>query len=363
MMSVKRPIMVMAGGTGGHVFPALAVADFLRQQGESIVWMGTRNGIESRLVPEAGIPIEWLEVQGLRGKGVLALALAPFKLIQACWQAMSILRRNRPRAVLGMGGFAAGPGGLMAWVLRIPLIIHEQNAVIGLTNKLLKGLARISFFAFPQPAKGISNAVVVGNPVRADILAIADPQTRLLGREQKKLRLLVVGGSLGARTLNEVVPAAIAQLAVEQRPEIRHQCGERHLQSCQALYQQHQVTAEVTAFVKDMKQAYEWADLVICRAGALTVSELAAAGMASILVPYPYAVDDHQYLNATYLQQAGAAELLRDHELNAEHLQVLIARFSTNRDQILQMSTRARSMAFTDATEQVAQGILKEALA
>ncbi len=362
-MTAKRPIMVMAGGTGGHVFPALAVADFLRQQGESIVWMGTRNGIESRLIPEAGIPMEWLEVQGLRGKGVLTLALAPFKLIQACWQAMSILRRNRPRAVLGMGGFAAGPGGLMAWVLRIPLIIHEQNAVMGLTNKLLRGLSRISYFAFPQAAQGVSNSRVVGNPVRAEILAIADPQQRLAGRAQSSLRLLVIGGSLGARTLNEVVPAAMSKLPVEQRPEIMHQCGERHLQSCQQSYQQAAVDAEVVPFVKDMKQAYEWADLVLCRAGALTVSELAAAGMASILVPYPYAVDDHQYLNATYLQQAQAAELVRDHELTPERLLQLVNQFSAHREQVLQMSINARSMAFTDATEQVAQGILKEALA
>ncbi len=361
-MTAKRPIIVMAGGTGGHVFPALAVAEFLRQQGETIVWMGTRSGIEARLVPEAGFPVEWLDVQGLRGKGVLTIALAPWKLIQACWQAMNILRRNRPRAVLGMGGFASGPGGLMAWVLRIPLIIHEQNAVIGLTNKLLRGLSRISYFAFPQAAAGIANSEVVGNPVRADILAIAAPQIRLAGREQAPLRLLIIGGSLGAKTLNEVVPVAIQKIAPQQRPEIKHQSGERHLDVLQGLYQQCEVEAEVIPFVKDMKSAYEWADLVLCRSGALTVSELAAAGMASILVPYPYAVDDHQYMNAVFLEAADAALLIRDHELTPEKLVEIINRFSAERDQVLTMSMNARAVAYTEATKLVAQGVLKEAL-
>ncbi len=361
-MTAKRPIIVMAGGTGGHVFPALAVAEFLRQQGETIVWMGTRSGIEARLVPEAGFPVEWLDVQGLRGKGVLTIALAPLKLIQACWQAMNILRRNRPRAVLGMGGFASGPGGLMAWVLRIPLIIHEQNAVIGLTNKLLRGLSRISYFAFPQAAAGIANSEVVGNPVRADILAIAAPQIRLAGREQAPLRLLIIGGSLGAKTLNEVVPVAIQKIAPQQRPEIKHQSGERHLDVLQGLYQQCEVEAEVIPFVKDMKSAYEWADLVLCRSGALTVSELAAAGMASILVPYPYAVDDHQYMNAGFLEAADAALLIRDHELTPEKLVEIINRFSAERDQVLTMSMNARAVAYTEAAKLVAQGVLKEAL-
>lgn len=362
-MTSKRPIMVMAGGTGGHVFPALAVAEFLRQQGEAIVWMGTRSGIESRLVPEAGFTVEWLNVQGLRGKGMLAIALAPFKLIQACWQALSILRRNRPRAVLGMGGFASGPGGLMAWLLRIPLIIHEQNAVIGLTNKLLKGLSRISYFAFPQAAQGVSNGVVVGNPVRPEILAIAEPQQRLAGRAQDSLRLLVIGGSLGAKTLNEVVPAAVANLPLAQRPQIKHQCGERHLQACENLYRQYDVNAEVIAFVGDMKAAYEWADLVLCRAGALTIAELSAAGVASILVPYPYAVDDHQFMNAGFLKSAEAALLVRDHELTAHGLAQMIKQFSTERELILTMSINARSVAYTQATRLVAQGVLKEALA
>ncbi len=361
-MTAKRPIMVMAGGTGGHVFPALAVAEFLRLQGEAIVWMGTRSGIEARLVPEAGIPVEWLDVQGLRGKGVFTIALAPLKLIQACWQAMNILRKNRPRAVLGMGGFASGPGGLMAWVLRIPLVIHEQNAVIGLTNKLLKGLSRISYFAFPQAAAGIANSEVVGNPVRAEILAIAAPQIRLAGREQNPLRLLIIGGSLGAKTLNEVVPVAIQQIPLQQRPQIKHQSGERHLDVCQDLYQQCEVEAEVVPFVKDMKAAYEWADLVLCRAGALTVSELAAAGMASILVPYPFAVDDHQYMNAGFLESADAALLVRDHELTADRLVEIICSLSSDRAKLLKMSLNARSVAYTEATKLVAQGVLKEAL-
>lgn len=362
MMPTKRPIMVMAGGTGGHVFPALAVASRLREQGERIVWMGTRAGIESRLVPEAGIDIEWLEVQGLRGKSFITQLLAPFKLFQACWQAMNILRRNRPRAVLGMGGFAAGPGGLMAWLMRIPLVIHEQNAVIGLTNRLLKGMARISFFAFPQAAEKIKGSRVVGNPVREDILSIAEPAIRLQGRKDQPLRLLVIGGSLGAKTLNDVVPAAVQQIPRTQRPLIKHQCGERHLQNCRQVYDESDVQAEVSAFIDDMKAAYEWADIVLCRAGALTVSELAAAGMAAILVPFPYAVDDHQFLNAQYLHTAQAALLLRDHELSADRLLEIIEQFTNDRDMVQQMSSRAYALAFRDATQQVATGVLQEAL-
>ncbi len=362
MMATQRPIMVMAGGTGGLVFPALAVADCLRQHGEQIVWMGTRSGIESRLVPDAGYPIEWLNVSGVRGKGLGALLLAPFKLLAACWQAAAILRRYRPRAVLGMGGFAAGPGGLMAWLLRIPLVIHEQNAVLGLTNRLLAPLARLAYFAFPQAARG-KRAAVVGNPVRKDIVSIEAPQQRLSGRDQQRLRLLVVGGSLGARTLNQTVPAALALIEPAHRPEVRHQCGERNLQQCRQSYTDSGVEATVSAFIDDMREAYSWADLVVCRAGALTVSELAAAGMASILVPFPYAVDDHQAANADFLVAADAAIMLRDQQLSAQLLAEHILALATGRGRLLRMSVQARAVAYTDAAEQVADGVLQEALA
>jgi UDP-N-acetylglucosamine--N-acetylmuramyl-(pentapeptide) pyrophosphoryl-undecaprenol N-acetylglucosamine transferase len=362
MKEHKRPIMVMAGGTGGHVFPALAVAQYLRDQGENIVWMGTHAGIESRLVPQAGFPIEWLKVQGLRGKGMLIKALAPIKLIQACWQALNILRLHKPRAVLGMGGFVAGPGGMMAGLLRIPLIIHEQNAVIGLTNRLLSRIATGRFFAFPHAAKGIKNSRVVGNPVRREILNIEHPQTRLNSHPQDRLRVLVIGGSLGARTLNQVFPEALSKIEQQSRPEIIHQCGASHLESTQQSYRQYQLEADVCAFIDDMKKAYEWADLVVCRAGALTIAELSAVGIASILIPFPYAVDDHQYLNAQFLAEAGAAVVVRDQDFNAEWLQQRLANFIQSRAQLMDMACKARAVAYTNATEQVAQGVLEEAL-
>lgn len=361
-MDNNRPIMVMAGGTGGHVFPALAVACNLREQGETIVWMGTHSGIESRLVAEANFPIEWLKVQGLRGKGMLVMALAPIKLLQACWQALAILRRHKPRAVLGMGGFVAGPGGLMAWLLRIPVVIHEQNAVIGFTNRLLSRIARISYFAFPQAARGVTRSVVVGNPVRNEILSIQAPQTRLADRSGRAINLLVLGGSLGARTLNEVVPDAIVKIKPINRPFVRHQCGPAHLNTCKQRYQKNYVEAEVLPFIDDMKAAYEWADIVICRAGAMTVAELAAAGVASILVPFPYAVDDHQYFNAEYLTGSNAAKRVRDKNFTADWLSKTLKHLSENRDEIISMACNARAVAYTDATEKVAQGVLKVAL-
>ena len=363
-MNKRRPIMVMAGGTGGHVFPALAVADILRARGEDIVWMGTRSGIEARLVPQAGFPIEWLKVQGLRGKGLMTTALAPFKLLQACWQAMTILLRHKPRAVLGLGGFASGPGGLMAWSLRIPLVIHEQNAVIGLTNRVLSRLARISYFAFPQAATGRSNSQVVGNPVRESLLAVESPQQRLQKRiDQPRLNLLVVGGSLGARALNQVVPTALATLDESERPQVRHQCGARHADDCRQQYRSLSVQAEISEFIDDMTAAYEWADLVVCRSGALTVAELSATGSASILVPYPYAVDDHQYYNAAFLADAEAALRVREEDFTTSWLADRLRHFHQHRQAVVSMAVNARSVAFTDAAEQVAEGVLREAKA
>lgn len=362
-MSAGQPIMVMAGGTGGHVFPALAVAEHLRAQGQSVVWMGTRSGIEARLVPAANFPIEWLKVQGLRGKGLWRKLLAPFKLSLACWQALHILRRHQPRAVLGMGGFAAGPGGLMAWLLRIPVIIHEQNAVLGLTNRILSKIARISFFAFPQAATGIKRAQVSGNPVRPGILGVEAPEVRMRARADQPLHVLVIGGSLGARTLNEVLPCALAQLPESERPRVRHQCGASHLQSCRERYAEFAVEAEVEAFIEDMPAAYSWADLVVCRAGALTIAELAAAGLASILVPYPHAVDDHQFHNAAFLVDAGAAERVREADFKADWLADRLRHFQANKPLLAAMACTARAIAYTRATEQVASGILAEARA
>lgn len=362
MHANQRPIMVMAGGTGGHVFPALAVAIRLRDMDQKIIWMGTHAGIEADLVPAADFPIEWLTVQGLRGKGLLVKTLAPFKMLRACWQALSIMRCHRPRAVLGMGGVVAAPGGLMAWLLRIPLIIHEQNAVIGLTNKVLSPFSRINFFAFPQAAEGIGKSQVVGNPLRQEILSIEPPVTRLAGRYSEQLNLLVLGGSLGARALNQAVPDALHRFDKETMPIVRHQCGQKHVESCQQQYRKNDIEAQVMPFIEDMKGAYEWADLVICRSGALTVAELAAAGVASILVPYPYAVDDHQYFNAEFLSKAGAARLVREQDLTAPWLCRELLHLTKHRDELLKMACNARSIAYTDASDLVAQGILKEAL-
>ena len=351
----------MAGGTGGHVFPALAVAESLRQRGERVVWLGTRGGIEARVVPAADIAIEWLSVQGLRGKGLVTLLLAPFRLLRACWQALRLLRRLRPRAVLGMGGFVAGPGGLMAWLLDIPLILHEQNSIIGLTNRILSRLATRSFFAFPDAAESVPRSECIGNPVRADFTRTGDPAARLEARLQAPLQLLVVGGSLGAAALNHVLPRALACLDREQRPQVRHQCGEKHLQQCRQNYADARVEAEVMSFIDDMAEAYAWADLVVCRAGALTVAELSAVGVGALLIPFPYAVDNHQFHNARYLEQNGAAQILPEAELTAENLALKLQFFRQNRAALIDMARNARACFQADAAARLADAILTEA--
>ena len=358
---MNRPILIMAGGTGGHVFPALAVAEALRSEGRELRWMGTRNGIEARLVPAAGIAIDWLSVQGLRGKGRMALALAPFRLLQACWQALVILRRQRPAAVLGMGGFASGPGGLMAWLLRIPLVIHEQNAIPGLTNRLLARFAKRVFCAFPQAASELPRAEVVGNPVRSDIAALPDPEERYAARDGEPLHLLVVGGSLGARRLNLTLPEALARMDRSRRPMVRHQCGPKNESDCREAYRSLDIDAEILPFIDDMAAAYAWADLVICRAGALTVSEIAAAGVAALFVPYPHAVDDHQYANAQYLVEAGAADVQRDEDFEPQWLEQYLTT-NSDREALAHRAIQARALARTDADRRVAQALIEEAL-
>ncbi len=354
MMSVP-PVLIMAGGTGGHVFPALAVAEELRRHGVPVVWLGTRAGIEARLVAQAGFPIEWLSIKGLRGKNMASLLLAPFRLMIACLQAMAVLRRRRPCAVLGMGGFAAGPGGLMAWLLRRPLLIHEQNAIAGLTNRLLAKLTTRRFEAFPG-ALGKA-AEQVGNPVRRDIIALAAPEQRLANRTGA-MRVLIVGGSLGAVRLNQVVPAAIAKMRVELRPEVQHQAGANTLDNTRALYQASNIDARVDAFIDDMAAAYAWADLVICRAGAMTVFELAAAGVASVLIPYPHAVDDHQTANANWLVQRGAAVLRQQSELDSDWLCEILTQLSQQRERLVSMACAARALARPDAARVVAERCL-----
>ncbi len=353
-MRSDAPVLIMAGGTGGHVFPGLAVAQHLRANGVPVVWLGTREGLEARLVPEAGLPLEELNVRGLRNKGALGWMLAPPRMMRALFQAIAVIRRHRPRAVLGLGGYAAGPGGVAAWLLRSPLLVHEQNAVAGLTNRVLSRFARQVLCGFPDCFRGRSRVRVVGNPVRDAIRALQPPEQRMAGRNGP-VRVLVLGGSLGALVLNRTVPAALARLSAQARPEVRHQAGSRTLDVAIDAYREHGVEADIQPFVEDMAAAYAWADLVICRAGALTVSELAAAGVASCLVPLPHAVDDHQTANARYLSDAGAAILIPQGELTAETLADLLALLTADRDRLTDMAARARALAKPRAVEAVAE--------
>ncbi len=347
-MNGRRPILIMAGGTGGHVFPALAVAEQLHERGWPVEWLGTQAGLEARVVPPTGIPVHWIRVKGLRGKGRLRQLLAPFMLLWALLQAASVMLRVRPAAVLGMGGFTTGPGGVMAWLLRRPLLIHEQNSVAGLTNRLLAPLANPVLEGFPG---SLPKAIHTGNPVRADIAALPFHEPEPMGRRP---RLLVIGGSLGAAALNETVPAALALLDAAQRPEVRHQTGVKLLEAAREAYAKAGVDVQLFPFIDDMAEAYQWADLVLCRAGALTIAELAAAGVASILVPYPHAVDDHQTGNARYLVDAGAARLLPQSDMSVERLHDELALLQQPR-QLVDMAKRARERAMPDAAQRVAE--------
>ncbi|MDY6890941.1 MAG: undecaprenyldiphospho-muramoylpentapeptide beta-N-acetylglucosaminyltransferase [Pseudomonadota bacterium] len=353
MSAHQRKVLIMAGGTGGHVFPALATAEILRQRGVAVEWLGSRAGIENELVPGAGIALYRIEVTGLRGKGGAGLLLAPFRLARALGQALAVLRRARPDLVLGMGGFASGPGGLAAWLLRVPLVVHEQNAIPGLTNRTLARLASRVLQAFPQAFAGRADAITTGNPVRGPILELAPPAERFAGREGP-LRLLVVGGSLGARAINEMLPRALALLEPGQRPEVWHQTGKAHLEATTAAYAEAGVQASVVPFIERMDRAYGWADLVVCRAGALTVSEIEIAGLGAIFVPFPYAVDDHQSANARHLEQAGAARVVQQAELSPQRLAALLQEMGT-REQLLQMAERARQQARPAASTTVAE--------
>jgi UDP-N-acetylglucosamine--N-acetylmuramyl-(pentapeptide) pyrophosphoryl-undecaprenol N-acetylglucosamine transferase len=318
-----------------------------------VVWLGSPNGMEARLIPETGIPISWMRISGLRGKGLLNWLAAPFRLLFAMGQALRALRHYRPRVVLGMGGFVAGPGGAMAALMRIPLVIHEQNSVAGLTNRLLSRVASRVLQAFPGSFGPDREALTVGNPVRPEISAVPVPKERHRSSGDK-LRVLVIGGSLGAQAFNELVPEAIAALDESERPEIWHQAGEKKIEDARALYRRAAVEARVEPFIADMASAYGWADLVICRAGALTVSELAAAGVASILIPYPFAVDDHQTGNARYLSDAGAAILMPQETMTPRSLAECLIELARDRERLISMAGKARSLARPDATRQVA---------
>ena len=356
----KRPILVMAGGTGGHVYPALAVARALEAQAREVVWLGTHRGLESRVVPEAGIEIEWISIKGLRRKGVLAALIAPLQIGWALMQSLAVIFRRRPAAVLGMGGFVSGPGGVAAWLTRRPLVIHEQNAAAGMTNRLLARLARVVLQAFPGSFNSDVSAETVGNPVREDIAALALPAARYSDR-QGPLRLLVLGGSQGALALNRVVPAALAMLDADGRPLVRHQCGERTVQAAKEAYKQNKVDVELLPFIEDMAAVYGWADLVVCRAGALTVAELCAAGLPALFVPYPAAVDDHQTANAGPMAAAGAATIIQETDLTPELLAGLLREWLQSRASLMEKARQARALAKPDSLQRITERCLEQA--
>jgi UDP-N-acetylglucosamine--N-acetylmuramyl-(pentapeptide) pyrophosphoryl-undecaprenol N-acetylglucosamine transferase len=347
----------MAGGTGGHVYPALAVAHALGEHSHRVVWLGTHRGLEARVVPAAGIDMEWVSVQGLRGKGFATLLAAPFRLLLALYQSIRAMNRHRPAAVLGMGGFVSGPGGLAAWLTRRPLLIHEQNAVAGLTNRLLARLARVVLQAFPGSFPASVKCETVGNPVRPDIAALPCPSQRYEERDGP-LRLLVLGGSQGALALNRAVPAALAKLARVPRPLVRHQTGGRTFDAASEAYSRSGITAELLPYIENMAETYAWADLVICRAGALTVAELAAAGVPAIFVPFPAAVDDHQTANAQPMVSAGAAAIIAEKDLDDSALAALLEDWLVSRDSLRVRAEIARSLAAPDALERITESCM-----
>ncbi|BBL72241.1 UDP-N-acetylglucosamine--N-acetylmuramyl-(pentapeptide) pyrophosphoryl-undecaprenol N-acetylglucosamine transferase [Methylogaea oryzae] len=347
--------MILAGGTGGHIFPALAVAEQLRRDGCQVTWMGTRTGLEAKLVPAADIPIDWIGAAGVRGKSLATRLLAPFRLAWACLQAAGILLRRKPHVVLGMGGFVAAPGGLMAWLLRRPLVIHEQNRVPGTTNRMLSRLAKAVLEAFPGSFPPAVGARCTGNPLRGNIVALP---AKSASDADRPLRVLVLGGSLGAKALNELLPEAAAAAGVPL--DLRHQTGGALLDDTRRRYADKGVTARVEAFIDDMAAAYAWADLAVCRAGAMTVSELCAAGLPALLVPFPYAIDDHQTANARYLVDAGAAELMPQASLDAAALAAQLRRLADRRDLLAAMARQARALAKPDAAGQVANICLQQ---
>jgi UDP-N-acetylglucosamine--N-acetylmuramyl-(pentapeptide) pyrophosphoryl-undecaprenol N-acetylglucosamine transferase len=344
---MSRTLLIMAGGTGGHIFPGLAVAEQARAAGWQVVWMGARGGMEERLVPKHGYSAAWIRARAARGKGLVQKLLLPANLLFSFWESARHLRRIRPDVVLGLGGYVAFPGGMMASLLGKPLALHEQNAIAGLANRVLAGVSDKVMVAFPN---ALAKAEWTGNPVRREIAALASPEERFRNRSGP-LRLLVVGGSLGAQALNEALPKAISLL--QQKPQVVHQAGEKHIDTLRANYAAAGARGELVAFIDDMARRYAEADLVICRAGAVTVAELSAGGMASILVPFPHAVDDHQTANARFLADQGAAILIQQRDLTPQKLATLIE--GLGRTKLLDMARKARALGKPDAARVVAQ--------
>ena len=360
-MNSGGPIMIMAGGTGGHVYPALAVAEYLRAQDVPLFWLGTPRGIENRVVPQQGIELLTVRVSGVRGKGLRSKLAAPLKVLAAILQALYICIRRRPAAALGMGGFASGPGGIAAWLLRIPLLIHEQNRVAGTTNRILARFAVKIMQGFPGTFGDRAGVITTGNPVRRQIADLAGRKTAFA---PGRLNVLVLGGSQGARKLNRVAPPALDRLQRRMKLNVRHQCGERHLSETQRVYDGLQLDqVRLEPFIDDMASAYRWADIAVCRAGALTIAELCAAGLAAILVPFPYAIDDHQTANARFLRDAGAALLLPEDELTETGLEDLLWQLCSTEGKLSELARNSRSCAFPDAAEAVGALCLEHAYA
>lgn len=353
----NKTLLVMAGGTGGHIYPALSIADYLSQIGWNIVWLGTKQGLEEKVVPEAGYKIEWLTVKGVRGKNIKQLLLAPFNIFVSCIQALKILLRIKPNVVLGMGGFVTVPGGLMAALLAKPLVIHEQNAVAGTANNVLRVFARKVLFSFENTFKQDKKHLLIGNPVRKEITSVSTYKVN----DKDEINLIVLGGSLGAQTLNQYVPQALALL--NKKVNIIHQCGEKHLQAAQENYAKAGIDAKVVAFIKDMHEVYAWADFAICRAGAMTVAELSISAVPAIFIPYPYAIDDHQTRNAQALVDIGGAELLDEKQVSAETLSNKLLSFIEDKEKLANMQSNIQKAAKPLAVQQIAEICIKESRA
>ncbi|HEX7370451.1 MAG TPA: undecaprenyldiphospho-muramoylpentapeptide beta-N-acetylglucosaminyltransferase [Rhodanobacteraceae bacterium] len=360
MNDMQAPVLIMAGGTGGHIFPGLAVAAALRARDVPVLWLGGEGGMENRIVPEHRIDLQTVPVKGLRGKGFGQRLLAPWMLARAALGAWRVLRTAQPRSVLSLGGYVAGPGGIAAWLQRRPLLVHEQNRIAGFTNRVLAKRARRVMSGFADAFPEALHAEWTGNPVRAEIAALPAPAERFANREGAP-RLLVLGGSLGARTLNVGLPNALSLIPADRRPQVLHQCGKAHVEATQAAYKHADVDARVEPFLTDMAGAYAWADFVVCRAGALTLAELAAAGLGAVLLPFPYAVDDHQTKNAEGFVAVGAAELVQDRDFDPSRFAGRLERLLREPGKRLAMANAARTLAKPDAADVIAQRCLEVA--
>lgn len=346
---MSKTALIMAGGTGGHIFPGLAVAEALRVKGWQVQWLGAPNSMESRLVPPRGFELQTIDFSGVRGKGLLTLAVLPARLLKAFWQSIQVIRRVKPDVVVGLGGYISFPAGMMAVLLGKPLVLHEQNSVAGMANKVLASVADKVFTAFP---KVLAKGIWVGNPLRTEFLQQADPAVRFAGRSGP-LNLLVVGGSLGAKALNDVVPQALARIPLAKRPKVIHQSGEKQIDALRANYAAAGVQATLTPFITNTAEAFAQADLIVCRSGASTVTEIAAVGAAAVFVPFPFAVDDHQTLNARFLSDQGAAKIVVQKDLNADFLAQLLLK--SELAELLEIAQKAKNMQKIHATQAVVE--------